>query len=249
MKFVLPLVIASRAGADFEVISLLRAHCPLLNYERIADQDVPKLIAQLRDDVMSLVEMLQQGSDTTIRQVLIFMDEHSLLNLDDRFFDYLANDETSGDNGEGGTEESAVNRFLDCAVSELWGYHQYIENQSPFATQQGIKGAEFERVLVVLDDEEGDYNLFSYGKYFDITPLSATDLSNIEDGSDSVLGRTRRLFYVCCSRAVRDLTVVLFVPDVAVARMAIEARGLFPPADIYDLTALTGKDEAVVARG
>ncbi len=30
-----------------------------------------------------------------------------------------------------------------------------------------------------------------------------------------MLDRTRRLFYVCCSRAVKDLAVVLFAADVA----------------------------------
>ena len=138
-----------------------------------------------------------------------------------------------------------MNTFLDCAVTELWGYREYIEDQSPFATQQGVKGAEFARVLVILDDEEGDYNLFSYGKYFGITPLSATDQKHLDDGTDSVLGRTRRLLYVCCSRAFQDLAVVLFVSDVVAARAVIEARTLFPAANIYDLAAMTARTEAV----
>lgn len=47
-----------------------------------------------------------------------------------------------------------------------------------------------------------------------------------------MLDRTRRLFYVCCSRAVKDLAVVLFVPDVAGASVAIAAKDLFPQASI-----------------
>ena len=89
---------------------------------------------------------------------------------------------------------------------------------------------------MILDDEEGDYNLFSYGNIC-ITPLSDTDRQHLEDGTDSVLGRTRRLFYVCCSRAVNDLTVVLFVPDVDAVKEAIEAKGFFqliPTALVVD---------------
>ena len=60
--------IADKGSCDFEVISLLaRLLQSLLNYERIADQDVPKWIAQWRDDVMNLVEMLQPRSDPTNR--------------------------------------------------------------------------------------------------------------------------------------------------------------------------------------
>lgn len=90
-------------------------------------------------------------------------------------------------------------------------------------------------MLVVLDDEESEYNLFSFGKYFGITPLSNNDRENINEGVDSVLSRTRRLFYVCCSRAVHDLAVVLFVPDIQQARVAVAAKGIFPHYDIHVL--------------
>lgn len=104
---------------------------------------------------------------------------------------------------------------------------------SPFATQQGVKGAEFERVLVLIDDEEGQgQRQFSYGKYFGISALSDTDDENIALGLDNVVERTRRLFYVCCSRATRDLAVVMFVHDIAQARARVEAAGLFAPEEI-----------------
>ena len=159
--------------------------------------------------------------------MLNFVQEQSLIILDERFTSYLGN-EPDG-------EEAAVERYLACPASQLWGYRTYIEDESPFATQQGIKGAEFERVLVVLDDEEGRHNLFSYGKYFGITPLSANDEAKIADGEDSVIGRTRRLFYVCCSRAIQDLAVVFFVPDVIAAREAVLAKGFFTDQDVHVL--------------
>src|SRR3546814_15206596 len=86
---------------------------------------------------------------------------------------------------------------------------------STFATQQGVKGAQFDRVMVIIDDDEGRAQTpFSYGKYFGITPLSPRDQENLAQGLDPVLGRKRRLFSVCCSRAVQDITVVLVRPDV-----------------------------------
>jgi DNA helicase-2/ATP-dependent DNA helicase PcrA len=236
MTYLLPLVIDARANEDFSVMAALRANCPLLSKEHLTDTSA--IIRQLRDDLPALVAMFDPGSAATIREVFHFVRDRRLASLDERFADYLADDAANADAEEEGAEQASVNAFLNCAATELWGYREYIEDQSPFATQQGVKGAEFPRVLVVLDDEEGDYNLFSYGKYFGITPLSATDQQHLEDGTDSVLGRTRRLFYVCCSRAFQDLAVVLFVPDVAAARAAIDARGLFPAADICDLEVL-----------
>ena len=122
MRFVLPLVVAAQDEVDFEVISLLRAFCPLLSKDRIVDQDVPDLIGRLREAVPHLVEMLQQESDTIIRNVLAFLNEQHFVSLDDRFAGYLANPGNGLDEGEAGTEEAAVNAFLNCRASELWGY-------------------------------------------------------------------------------------------------------------------------------
>ena len=56
------------------------------------------------------------------------------------------------------------------------------------------KGAQFERVLVVIDDEEVRFSQYSYGKYFQYIPYPTNDLANLEEGKESVLDRTRRLF-------------------------------------------------------
>ena len=59
------------------------------------------------------------------------------------------------------------------------------------------------------------------------------DQENIRDHVDSVVDRTRRLFYVCCSRAVQDLAVVLFVPHVATAKIAVTAKSFFEPSNVH----------------
>lgn len=235
LTFLLPLVTAARAGSDFEVMATLRSNSPLFFQERLLGQNVADLLRRLREDVAQLVAMFAPGSATTIRQTLAFVREREIARLDERFTEYLAAADMNPQPAEESPEAQSVNAFLACAAVELWGYQHYIDDQSPFDTQQGVKGAEYDRVLVILDDEQADYNLFSYGKYFGITPLSATDEKNISEGSDSVIERTRRLFYVCCSRAVQDLAVILFVNDVGAARAAIEARSFFRHEEIYEL--------------
>ncbi|HSB14361.1 MAG TPA: hypothetical protein VLE22_07870, partial [Bryobacteraceae bacterium] len=144
------------------------------------------------------------------------------------------NDEAVEDDGEETTKEvSAMDAFLACPASQFWGYYKYVNEDSPFSTQQGIKGAEFERVLVVLDDDEGTHVQFSYDKYLGIKPLSDRDEANRREGKETVVERTRRLFYVCCTRAMKDLIVVLFTADVEAARRQITQLGLFPAHTIH----------------
>ena len=112
-----------------------------------------------------------------------------------------------GDNSaEAELEVAAMDAFLGCRAAEFWGYLSYLTEQSPFSTQQGIKGTEFERVLVIADDGESNHFQFSYDKYFGIKELSDTDRKNLAEGKDTQIEHTRRLFYVCCTRAMKDLS-------------------------------------------
>ena len=237
LDYLLPLALAIRGGEDFEAMSLLRAECPLLVHgARPPQLDLSDVLARLRGATTELNDLLQRPG-ATIRDVLVFAMERDLLRPDDRWLPFMVVPPPAADPDN--PETGPVTAFLACSVSELWGFRRYVQNMSPFATQQGVKGAEFDRVMVIIDDDEGRaQTLFSYGKYFGVTPLSDTDRENISAGQDSVLGRTRRLFYVCCSRAVRDLAVIMFLPDVAAVRPLIEAKGLFRAEDIVEASAL-----------
>lgn len=158
--------------------------------------------------------------------------------MDERYVDLVDTYGASEAVADPAPENSAL-RFMQCQASELWGYRKYIEKLSPFATQQGIKGAEFDKVLVVVDDEESNFRMFSYDKYFGVMPLSERDHENIEAGRDSVIDRTRRLFYVCCSRALSDLAVIVFSQDTARMRQAILEKGFFEEQFVHVLTQIT----------
>lgn len=90
----------------------------------------------------------------------------------------------------------------DIPYSEAIAFSHYMNKRTPFTTQHGVKGDEFENVVVVIDDKA--WPQFNFGKM-----LSG------EDSGTQRFHRSRNLFYVCCSRAQRRLAVV-FMTDLPV---------------------------------
>jgi DNA helicase-2/ATP-dependent DNA helicase PcrA len=227
------LVAQSTHGDDFAVMNLLRATAPALQVENVKPRTARQILDKLKTDIDDLVALFQRTNPPTTRDVLTLLLNRDLYPIDERLRSYLAGLPLGADADEGSGDDAAVAAFFGCPAPQMSAYEDYVKRQSPFDTHQGIKGAEFPRVLVVLDDEEASYNLFSYGKFFGVTSLSDTDKANIKEGKESVLDRTRRLFYVCCSRAVGDLAVVLYVPEAGVPLAAENAKEFFREGDIF----------------
>ena len=246
VSFVMPLSDAIRKGLEFEAMTVLRNNCPRLEKDALQGRNVAQLLTELRASGKRLTEMMEPAAGFTNRDVLQLLREAQLVTLDPRLLAYLdarpptrvPEHEEEDDGEEASREIAAMDSFLGCPASQFWGYRDYVNDQSPFSTQQGIKGAEFSRVLVVLDDDEGTHVQFSYDKYFGIKPPSARDEQNIREGKETSIERTRRLFYVCCTRALTDLVVVLFSTDVDVAERQIRATGIFPENAIHTLADL-----------
>lgn len=227
-QHILPLVVAARADDRFTVMSILRSESPSLEPDRFRGQAAAPVLTALHQALDRLVAMFAEGSQASVRDVLTLVHDNELLRLDERFGAHLVAEPLN--DGSSGYEN--VQAYLACGVDELWAYRRYFTEESPFATHHGVKGAQFERVLVVIDDEEAGFRQYSYGKYLGYVPLSENDEAKVAAGEESVLDRTRRLFYVCCSRAMKDLAVVVFVPDVAAAGVAIVGQNLLPEAAI-----------------
>lgn len=249
MSLVLPLAAATIDGREFDAMTLLRKFSPTLGKENLPKKGIPSLLADLRKSTETLAEMMKAESGATNRDVLQHIRATKLMSLDPRLISYLdagvplapeqhGGQEDQGDNEEAALETSAMDSFLECLASEFWGYQGYIDEQSPFSTQQGIKGAEFDRVLVIADDGESSHFQFSYDKYFGFKELSENDEKNIEEGKETQVERTRRLFYVCCTRAMNDLVVILFANDVHAAEQSVRAMNIFPEDQIFNQAVL-----------
>tara|TARA_R110002049_G_scaffold45948_1_gene133657 strand:- start:33933 stop:35813 length:1881 start_codon:yes stop_codon:yes gene_type:complete len=232
LKFILPLLLAHRENRHFEIMRLLRKYCPKLQTDALTGLNTSDVLNELQEDISALDEMLGVAARSHIGDVMKLLRDRQIYTLDERYHQ-LVDDFTVAKPVADPAPENAALRFMQCKANELWGYRRYIEKLSPFATQQGIKGAEFDKVLVVVDDKERQLPGYSYGKYFGVTPLSETDEKNIDLGKDSVIDRTRRLFYVCCSRARSDLAVAMFTDNPEDMQRAIVDRGLFEPQSIH----------------
>ncbi len=217
-RIVLPLYNAHLKSNKFEIANIVKQHSHLVNKQALQNEDNKldilhsaneKVNAFLslwnEDNHPSLVEILKKIQETNLFKVtstLKLVSQRVGIDSDENFED----DETM--------EEDEVLLAWDEAIkasfSEIIKYSEYINEKSKFGTHQGVKGLEFERVMVVIDDEESKGRMFSYDKIFGLKPLSANDKKNIEEGKETGIDKTTRLFYVACSRAKESLAIVCY---------------------------------------
>ena len=226
----IPLVNAA-ANNRSRLVPLLRNSSPLLHDDSLSDGNTRDRLQTLASGVEELVEIMRAGGPGSVGKALSAAHRAQLLNVDQRLVSFFA-DTGPGVGGEAVPEdaESAIRDFLTGDVQELRGYFKYIDQESPYSTHQGVKGAEYPYVLVVLDDEEGRHHQFSYDKLLKIKPLSATDREREQGGEETTVERTRRLLYVCASRATEALAIVFYTSNVDTAIQTLRTSGI-PGAD------------------
>lgn len=121
---------------------------------------------------------------------------------------------------------------LKAKFNEILKYNEYISENSEFGTHQGVKGLEFERVMIVIDDDEAKGFMFSYDKLFGIKALTKNDNDNISVGKETGIDRTSRLFYVACSRAKKSLAIVAYTDQPQVLKDKIKVLDWFTDEEI-----------------
>lgn len=114
--------------------------------------------------------------------------------------------------------------FFDMHGAEVENYCNFLDENTPYSTQHGVKGEQYDDVIVVFDDAEAAWNNYSFAKT--LTPRVAGE------ARDSQKERSRKLAYVCFSRAVQNLRVMLFTPDPDLAKRELTEQGLFQESQI-----------------
>lgn len=87
------------------------------------------------------------------------------------------------------------------AYSEIIALTRYLAGHSPFETKHGVKGAEFENVLVVIGR---GWNKYNFNQMLEL----ARDVEHIPSAREQGFERNRNLFYVACSRPKRRLAIL-----------------------------------------
>ena len=136
------------------------------------------------------------------------------------------------------TSLDAIGAFLDAPYYQIKPYTEYISDTGAFDTHQGVKGREFPRVMVVIDDSEARGFLFSFEKLFEVKPLSSSDRQKQEAGEEIGTDRTKRLLYVTCTRAEKSLALVAYTSDPDALAKSMVRRGWFDDQEItiYPIT-------------
>lgn len=107
--------------------------------------------------------------------------------------------------------------------TQVTSFERYLNDETPFSTNHGVKGEEYENVLVVLDD-----TLWTMYKFEAVLA---------GDTSKSQFERTLNLLYVSCSRAKRNL-VVLAASSLSASALA-GAKRLFGESNVVEIPNVT----------
>lgn len=226
---VLSLIAAKRAEDRFAIARISKALSPLLTPEalRVAD-DKQKQLQKVSAAINDLMLLWKDDADPTLSQVLRCIARSNLLVIPEIL-------QAHAHQGDGtaviaaGDEESdrhiersaAIEKFLRAPFSQVEPFAMYLAGKAHFDTHQGVKGLEFDRVMVIMDDEEARGFLFKY-----------EDLFGGKAPGDKTVETTRRLFYVTCSRAKRSLALVAYTGAPDRVRRFVVQEGWFAEDEI-----------------
>ncbi|HBO95761.1 MAG TPA: DNA helicase II, partial [Gammaproteobacteria bacterium] len=122
------------------------------------------------------------------------------------------------ESGELNDDESTffrkLSKFRSIAYQELSSLGAYIDDKTPFSTKHGVKGAQFDNVLVICGRGWNQYNWNQMLEWMD-GPCPVDKQDTFE--------RNRNLFYVSCSRAKHNLTL-LFTQELSQKSISVLER-------------------------
>jgi DNA helicase-2/ATP-dependent DNA helicase PcrA len=220
---ILPLVKSLQAENRFAVARIVKKYSPLVSADTLkTSASSLDEIRKADDAVKSLFSLWDGDSDPSLIDSLKAVATSGLFATPDVFAPIVSRVDLAEDESEPEDSAEAFNNnpdidawdnALSVPFSQLESYVQYISDKSTFGTHQGIKGLQFPRVMVVLDDNEARGFMFSYDKLFGAKALTSTDIRNDEEGKETSIDKTRRLFYVTCSRAQSSLAIVVYTRE------------------------------------
>lgn len=142
--------------------------------------------------IKKIFEEFSNMNDKTISQVIDYAHENKLVIKDDRFEEFIDRNWYLYD------------RVGKVKFEEFDNLYKYLEGYVPLSTQHKIKGAEFNNVLIIL--ENGGWHNYNF-EYLLNPDIRLSLTGSKKDSFERILPRTQKLFYVCCTRAKEKLMI------------------------------------------
>jgi len=233
------------SGDEAKTIAAVRARSPLLSRKALRRNENLRLkaIDRCQEAVARIAALTKPSGNPTFGEVLKVVAETNLFSIPPslRFFPAResattgSSEETEKD--ENGEEEhsklletqDAWDGFLRSPFSQLTPYIEYITGSGGFDTHQGVKGLEFPRVMVIMDDSSARGWQFSYDRLFEAKVPPAKG-KPVEDPD-----KTKRLFYVTCSRAEEGLALIAYSENPTAVRGNVVRNGWFSNDEVVSL--------------
>jgi DNA helicase II / ATP-dependent DNA helicase PcrA len=224
----------------------VRRRSPLLNEKLLASLGTDQLaqLTKAKAGADALMHLWDGGAAPTFQDVLNSVGESKLFTIPDALLGFtgqkhndqgVAADTLVEDEDELTEQEKELTAWRESLVTpfnQISAYVEYVTGKSRFGTHQGVKGLEFPRVMVVISDDEAKGFLFSYEKLFGAKAKSTTDIKHESSGEETTIDRTRRLFYVTCSRAESSLAIVAYSQNPDVVKRQVIQEGWFEESEV-----------------
>lgn len=230
LSTIFPLITAQEQGDERKIINLLRRDSPAFAVDGLnAEKSLKLMIDSSRALVAQLQVIWGAGS---IGDILRFCIDKQIIQPSDRLCEHLdrAPRAEAFDEDLHGLDKGdwLADSFFKMTSESVASYSNYILNNSAYSTQHGVKGEEYEKVMVVYDDVEAAWSNYSFNKV--LTPITAGE------PTERQRSLTQKLAYVSFSRAREDLRVLIFTPDPTAARSELINSGLLKPDQISVMT-------------
>ena len=226
---VAPLVEAHKKQDKFTIAKIVRKYSHLLypkSFPPGGDAQKERLIEVSQKTTM-LLNLFDVDANPKCIDVLRLVSQINLFPTNERV-GLIVSDAIDGED----KKVAAMRQAMQAPFSELLAYYRYVTGQAAFDTHHGVKGLEFDRVMVIMDDADARGRWFSYEKLFGVLPETPTDLKNKREGKDTSIDRVRRLFYVTCTRAKYSLAVLAYSEAPSKVKSTALSKGWFKEDEI-----------------
>ena len=229
IEFLFPLVQAHHAGNWRELIDIFRKVSPQYHPQGPnAGKPFKSVLTQALRHAEAVSKFWCGGA--AVRDLLLYCKEHALLDFSERVITHLLREPRSVEFDEENLDhviekgDWLADMYFTMSTSKMANYVNFVTENTPFSTQHGVKGEEYNHVLVVFDDVEAAWNRYSFRKT--LTPKTAGE------PTDGQREKSEKLAYVCFSRAEEDLRILFFSQDAEASKSELIAAQFLSPDQI-----------------